>query len=237
MTASTPASREHLQLLGVVHRPHVHLHPLVVGAGRRSAPTSTVVSVHDVGVHARCAVRSTAVTSTSSGGIAERQQPGREVGREFVHPVDDVASRTTTPAPGRPWPSGRRAGRRTSSVGVAGSLISMFTSRPRHTSSTSARIGTSGRGPDGAASGSAGAVGRRRRGGRPARRRRCGARRARPRRPPLDRQLATRERCSPAPAGWPPGARARASRSPWSRHWRDRAKFLVSPLRGRAWRN
>ena len=169
--------------VGVVHRPHVDLQPWSWARVTRPRRRS-LVSVHTSGWTAVCRAQDRGHEHLVEGGIPNDSNPVGSVGRELVDPVDDVGSRTTTPAPGRARTVGEQA-RPARRRLACGSLISTFTSRPRHTSSTSARVGTSGGSAPGPSEAPPGGA---RRGGPRAGRRRCGARRAprrrRPARPP-----------------------------------------------------
>ena len=219
MTASTPASRRRDQLVGVVDRPHVHLRRPVVGAGDERRRRRSSSSVHTSGWTAVCPC-APAVASASSGGTPNDSEAGRHVGAPPRAPGRRSRGRTTTPARRRPARPRRAASRATTAVDGPGvgvldlDVHQRSRGRRRAPRPASARRAapSDGRrrvsppsGPTGVSASWRTTSGRRR----------CActssstpsAPRARPP-PPWP------ERCSPARAGWRPGARARASRSP-----------------------
>ena len=241
MTASTPASRRCSTCTASFT---VHTLTCTPRSWARvtKAATSTFASVHTSGCTAACPCS----TRDGERGVRiepERQEPGRELGRERVDPVDggEVERRhqhvvgldgpTTGPT------TGRRGGRPPPRPPAgSGSLISTFTSRPRQTSSTAARVGTSGSARARSAAVSSpsrptGVSASWRTTSTPSAVRWTSS--STPSAPRSIGLPASREPCSPAPAGWHPGARARASRSPCHPLTTD-VKFLISPLRAGA---
>ena len=154
MTRVDAGGGEPRDLVGVVHRPHVDLRRRRSCGARHDAGRDARRERPDVGVQrardrarrasrARRADRARTTRKPVGTSGVERRGPGRPSARWNDETSTSVGGRRARRGARRRASAARSVGSKSASPGEF--LISTFTSVPAHTSSTSARVGTSGR--------------------------------------------------------------------------------------------